>query len=64
MKFLSDYGKFSHQGNAERRCDRNVCGITARGDQDSSNARFVVTRIKSPPAIAKVDFEPGAEVHR
>src|ERR1700691_1088739 len=51
-------------GIAERCGDGNIRGVPARSHQHAPDARFVISRIESPPAVFKVNLEPRAEVHR
>jgi hypothetical protein len=48
---------------AERGHDRDVGGVAPARHQNGADARLVVAGIKRVPAVAEVDFEPGAEIH-
>jgi hypothetical protein len=52
------------EGRAETRRERHVGGIPARGHQDASDPRHVVTGVEGIPPAAQVGFKPGAEIHR
>lgn len=62
--FISPYFEaFEHIG-AKDIADWNISGISALGNQYSSDPWDVVARIKRMPATAKIDFKPGGKVHR
>ena len=50
-------------GAAEAGGDGAVGGVAADGHEDAADAGDVVAGVEGPPAIAEVDFEPGAEIH-
>ena len=49
---------------AEGSCYGAVGGVAASGHQNAADARDVVAGVERPPAVAKIHFEPGAEIHR
>src|SRR5712691_147880 len=48
---------------SEGRGDGDIGRITPAGNEDSSDARHVVPRIKSIPAATEVHFHPGGKIH-
>jgi hypothetical protein len=61
--FVGDHHKLGEGSLAEGGGDGAVGGVSAGGHQDASDARGVVPRIEGPPAVAEINFEPGAEIH-
>jgi len=61
--FVGDYYKFGEGSLAEGSGDGAVGGVPAGGHQDASDAWGVVPGVEGPPAIAEINFEPGAEIH-
>ena len=49
---------------AKNHCDRNIACVAPASDKNAANATAIMPRIESMPVIAKVNFEPGAEIHR
>src|ERR1700730_3738690 len=49
---------------SEGRPHRDIGRIATSGNQDSPDPRRVVPGVKYVPAVAEIDFEPGAEIHR
>jgi len=45
-------------------CDRNIACVAPASDKNAANATAIMSRIESMPVIAKVNLEPGAEIHR
>ena len=45
-------------------CDRNIACVAPASDKNAAYATAIMSRIESMPVIAKVNFEPGAEIHR
>src|SRR5262249_42465803 len=41
-----------------------IRGVAASRHDDPTDARDIVARIEREPAIAEVDLDPGAEIHR
>lgn len=46
----------------ERRCDGYIRCVTPLGQQDSADARNIVTRVERMPMTAKISFEPCCEI--
>ena len=51
-------------GRPERCGDCHVRGVPPGGHEYSSNSWRVMTRVKAPPTVLKIDFKPSAEIHR
>jgi histidinol-phosphate/aromatic aminotransferase/cobyric acid decarboxylase-like protein len=62
--FLGHYFEFLELVLAEGHRDRDITGIPASTNNDSSNPALIVSGIKRIPAFAEKDLEPGAEIHR
>src|SRR5712691_11908832 len=64
---LADF--FGHDREAlqsvrsEGRGDGDIGRIATSGNEDASDARHVVPRIKSIPAATEVNFHPGGKIH-
>src|SRR5438046_1851556 len=56
--------KFFEVGDAEGGGEGDVHRIAAAGHQYAADAGRVVAGVEGPPAVAEVDFEPRAEIHR
>ena len=61
--FVADYFETEEAGAAEGGGEGAIGGVAAYGHEDAADAGDVVAGVESPPAVAEIDFEPGAEIH-
>src|SRR3984957_11346610 len=64
LDLFRDNGEACESMGAEGCDHRDVGGVASARNQDATDARLIVPRIKGEPSIAQKNFEPSVEVHR
>src|SRR2546421_4666322 len=62
--FVTDDEELLEGSLAEVCGQGNIRGVAPPGHNDPTDARNIVSRIECVPAVAEIDFEPAAEIHR